>query len=84
MIPSLELRWGYIRRVGAKLLVEYDLTRLGLEPGYNISLYPGTGTADGIAGDHILLAPAYNSTPELIEEIVDATARAVEDFFAES
>ena len=66
------------------MVVGSELTRVGLEPGYNISLYPGSGTADGVAGDHILLAPAYNSTPELIEEIVDATARAVEDFFAEN
>lgn len=65
------------------LLSIIHLTRLGLEPGYNISLYPGSGTADGKTGDHILLAPAYNSTPELIEEIIDGTARTVEDFFEE-
>ncbi|KAF7547196.1 hypothetical protein G7Z17_g7902 [Cylindrodendrum hubeiense] len=34
-----------------------------------ISLYPGTGTKDGIVGDHVLLAPAYTSTSEEIEEI---------------
>ncbi|KAF2971902.1 hypothetical protein GQX73_g1740 [Xylaria multiplex] len=34
-----------------------------------ISLYPGVGTMDGILGDHILLAPAYTSTPKEIKEI---------------
>lgn len=34
-----------------------------------ISLYPGTGTKNGVEGDHVLLAPAYNSTKEEIEEI---------------
>lgn len=35
-----------------------------------ISLYPGTGTKNGVDGDHVLLAPAYTSTEEEIEEIV--------------
>ncbi|KAF4124509.1 Adenosylmethionine-8-amino-7-oxononanoate aminotransferase [Geosmithia morbida] len=38
---------------------------IGLED-IGISLYPGTGTVDGTLGDHVLLAPAYNSTPEEI------------------
>ena len=57
---------------------------LGLEMPYAISVYPGSGTADGINGDHILLAPAYNVTAELIEDIVSRTARLVEDYFAGS
>lgn len=34
-----------------------------------ISLYPGTGTKNGVDGDHVLLSPAYTSTEEEIEEI---------------
>jgi hypothetical protein len=56
---------------------------LGLEKGYAISVYPGSGTADGTIGDHILLAPAYNVTPELIEDIADRTSRLIEDYFSD-
>lgn len=59
------------------------LTNQGLTKDYAISVYPGTGTADGIRGDHILLAPAYNVTAELIEETVDRTGRLIEDYFSE-
>lgn len=56
---------------------------VGLLPKYSISLYPGTGSANGIAGDHILLAPAYNCTEADIGVIVSLTVRVIEDFFAE-
>ncbi|KAH0388779.1 PLP-dependent transferase, partial [Aureobasidium melanogenum] len=53
----------------------------GLSNPHNITLYPGTGTADGKIGDHILLAPAYNVTAEVIELIVQKTARVIEEYF---
>jgi adenosylmethionine-8-amino-7-oxononanoate aminotransferase len=53
----------------------------GMESKYSISLYPGTGTVDGRRGDHILIAPAYNVTRDVIEKIVDLTARIVEEVF---
>lgn len=37
--------------------------------GLGISLYPGTGTKNGVDGDHVLLSPAYTTTKEEIEEI---------------
>jgi adenosylmethionine-8-amino-7-oxononanoate aminotransferase len=37
-------------------------------------IYPGGGTADGRAGDHILLAPPYNVTDDELDIIVDLTA----------
>ncbi|KAH7312512.1 aminotransferase class-III [Stachybotrys elegans] len=46
-----------------------------------ISLYPGTGTKDGVEGDHVLLSPAYNSTKEEIEEIALKTRNAVVQAF---
>jgi adenosylmethionine-8-amino-7-oxononanoate aminotransferase len=42
-----------------------------------ISLYPGTGTKDGVNGDHALLAPAYTSTREDVERIVEKVKEAV-------
>jgi hypothetical protein len=58
------------------------LTRPGLAEPYNISLYPGSGTANGTEGDHILLAPAYNITPAVVNDIVERTARTINDYFA--
>lgn len=55
----------------------------GMQPPYNISLYPGSGTVDGRSGDHVLLAPAYNVTESDIRLIVDTTVKVVEDFFAD-
>jgi adenosylmethionine-8-amino-7-oxononanoate aminotransferase len=41
--------------------------------------YPAQGCADGTAGDHLLLAPCFTSTPEEIEIIVDKLAQAIDD-----
>ncbi|VUC30121.1 unnamed protein product [Clonostachys rosea] len=46
-----------------------------------ISLYPGTGTQDGINGDHVLLAPAYTSTVEEIEKIALKTKLTIDQAF---
>ena len=54
-----------------------------MQTPYGISLYPGTGTADGKSGDHLLLAPAYNVTSAEIKHVVDLTTQLIEDFFRE-
>lgn len=51
---------------------------LGLTEEFGISLLPGGGVADGVNGDVIVIAPAYNVTREEIELIVDRTAKVVE------
>ncbi|MXP62249.1 aspartate aminotransferase family protein [Roseomonas sp. M0104] len=43
-----------------------------------LACYPGGGTADGRAGDHILLAPPYTATDEEIDLIVERLGAAVE------
>ena len=55
---------------------------LGLQSKYGISIYLGTGTANGKVGDYVLLAPAYNITEKSIELTVDIMVRVI-DFFAE-
>ncbi|KAJ5164561.1 Pyridoxal phosphate-dependent transferase major region subdomain 2 [Penicillium coprophilum] len=50
----------------------------GLKPENAISLMPGNGGIDGAEGDHIILAPAYNTTREEIDEIVDRTVRVIQ------
>ncbi len=42
---------------------------MALEEG--LMCYPGQGSADGINGDHILLAPAYTCTEDDIELLID-------------
>ncbi|KAG9829092.1 PLP-dependent transferase, partial [Aureobasidium melanogenum] len=61
--------------------VAMNIHEKGLSDPHNITLYPGTGTADGKIGDHILLAPAYNVTAEVVELIVQKTARVIEEYF---
>ncbi|MFV0476002.1 MAG: aspartate aminotransferase family protein [Pikeienuella sp.] len=39
--------------------------------------YPGAGTVDGVSGDHVLLAPAYNVTDAELTAIADRMAEAV-------
>ena len=54
---------------------------LAMENNHSISLYPGTGSADGTTGDHVLICPNYRSTSHEILEIVDRVTRVVQDFF---
>ena len=52
-----------------------------MQSPFNISIYPGSGTADGVKGDHILLAPAYNVTSEEVHLIVEISVAVIETFF---
>ena len=40
--------------------------------------YPGFGTADGISGDHVLLAPPFIIDASHVEEITDKLALAID------
>ncbi|KAJ5540799.1 hypothetical protein N7494_005875 [Penicillium frequentans] len=51
----------------------------GLKPEHAISFIPGNGGIDGINGDHVCLAPAYNTTRAEIELIVDRVTRVIQD-----
>jgi adenosylmethionine-8-amino-7-oxononanoate aminotransferase len=43
-----------------------------------VLVYPGSGTVDGVRGDHVLLAPPYNVTDAEIEVIVERVSQALE------
>ncbi|RYO90867.1 hypothetical protein DL766_003499 [Monosporascus sp. MC13-8B] len=62
--------------------VTSGIVELGLKEPYCIAVYPGTGTADGVAGDHIIVSPAYNTTAAEIEEIASLVYRLINDYFA--
>ena len=55
----------------------------GMAERWGISLYPGQGSVDGVLGDHVLLAPAYNVKEEEVEWMVRQTGGVVEEVFAE-
>lgn len=61
--------------------VAMGINKLGLQEPWNISLYPGTGTVDGRSGDHIIVAPAYNVHPSVIETISERTKQVVDAYF---
>jgi adenosylmethionine-8-amino-7-oxononanoate aminotransferase len=56
----------------------------GMEEPFNISLYPGTGVADGKSGDVVILSPAYTVTEEEVELIVNLTGQVIDEFFKET
>ena len=45
---------------------------------FDIAILPGGGVVDGVNGDLIVVAPAYNVTREDIDLIVWRTAKAIE------
>jgi adenosylmethionine-8-amino-7-oxononanoate aminotransferase len=54
---------------------------MALSTKYNLAIYKGNGTVDGVHGDHIILSPALNSTTEFIETIVERIVGAIIDTF---
>jgi adenosylmethionine-8-amino-7-oxononanoate aminotransferase len=48
---------------------------------FKITLYPGQGTSNGVDGDHVLVAPAYNITGDAVDYIVHQLVSAVDAFF---
>ncbi|KAL8665314.1 MAG: hypothetical protein Q9202_002365 [Teloschistes flavicans] len=59
------------------LAVAMKIHEEGLRQEPGIMLYPGVGSVDGWTGDHVIIAPPYNTTGEEIEMIVVATYKAV-------
>jgi adenosylmethionine-8-amino-7-oxononanoate aminotransferase len=66
----------------SKLCVAHRLHELAISPPHNMTIYPGTGTCDGVSGDHIMLCPAYIVTREHIELICQKTSDVVHEFFS--
>ena len=58
------------------LKVHARVKRAALERG--LACYPAGGTADGVRGDHVLLAPPYIASAGEIDMIVDRLGAAVD------
>ncbi len=46
--------------------------------------YPGGGTADGVRGDHVLLAPPFIIEEAQIRDLVEILGDAIDAAFAEA
>ncbi|KAK8022326.1 hypothetical protein PG993_013093 [Apiospora rasikravindrae] len=68
----------------ARLQISHQIHATALAAPYNMAIYYGQGCAGEKRGDHVMLMPAYNSTPETIELMVDTLASVVEKVFADS
>ncbi|KAF5590850.1 CAR2-ornithine aminotransferase [Fusarium pseudoanthophilum] len=55
----------------------------GMSAGYEIALFNANGGYDGYSGDHFLVCPPFIVSKEDVDEIVERTARVVEDTFEE-
>ena len=57
-----------------------QIDRLIMQQAMNLGLmcYPGSGTIDGVRGNHIMLAPAYIIQQHQIQEIVERLVLAVD------
>ncbi|KAL1860944.1 putative secondary metabolism biosynthetic enzyme [Paecilomyces lecythidis] len=66
-----------------KLGIASRIQDLALQPQYGISLYAGSGTVDGIRGDHILIAPPYNTNRDEIILIATVAAKVIQEVFHE-
>ena len=60
--------------------VAEGVKRAALERG--LAIYPCTGTADGVRGDHVIVAPAYTVNDGELDEIVGLMGEAVDAVFA--
>lgn len=64
--------------------IAYGIQELAMSPRFNMTVYPGSGTVDGVNGDHIILAPPYTVTREDIDYIVSVISRVVREYFSRS
>jgi adenosylmethionine-8-amino-7-oxononanoate aminotransferase len=65
-----------------KMGIAQKISDTAISPPHNMTLYPGTGTCDGVNGDHVIIAPTYIITREDVEHIAKVTSDVVHEVFA--
>lgn len=89
---------GDFRRVGLMLGIEFVADRTTgepFDPGLNVServfdaamergvyVYPGGGSVEGVAGDHVMLTPPLTLSAEAVDTVATAVTEAVESVWA--
>ena len=64
-----------------KLNIAKRINLTGLSKKWSMSFYPSQGTVDGIRGDHVIIAPAYNITSADVEHIVSTIQGVIGEVF---
>lgn len=64
-----------------ELNVAPRLQKLAISSPYNMTIYQSQGCADGISGDHIMLAPPFIVTYKDIDHIVDVLSMVIKKTF---
>jgi adenosylmethionine-8-amino-7-oxononanoate aminotransferase len=88
-VRGLGMLWGVEfvtdRQTKAPFPPEFHFGRrvgdLAFERG--VIFYPGSGSVDGVRGDHLLIAPPFVITEEEIDEVVSVLRKAVLDVWEE-
>ncbi|KAI1736755.1 exocyst complex protein exo70 [Xylaria scruposa] len=57
--------------------VAFEIAEMGLTNPYYMAVYPSSGTADGVNGDHIIISPPYNISAADVETIATTVQRLV-------
>lgn len=57
---------------------------LAISPTFNMTVYPGTGSVDGVCGDHIIIAPPYIVTKKDVDEIIARVSAVVQIVFKDT
>lgn len=83
LIPKLELVQDRKSKkpFNPALTLAMEIHNEGIRQNPGIMLYPGVGSADGQAGDNILVAPPYNVTTAELQMILEATNKAISSVF---
>ncbi|KAI0423724.1 exocyst complex protein exo70 [Xylaria sp. FL1042] len=66
----------------SSLGVASGIAGLGLTEPYCIAVYPSSGTADGINGDHVIISPPYNISSADVEIIATTVQRLTQTTMA--
>ncbi|KAI1094672.1 aminotransferase, class III [Rostrohypoxylon terebratum] len=63
------------------LQIAHRVHEAALHPPYSLAVYYGQGCAGQGTGDHIMIMPAYNVTPGVVDLIVDRFVAVLDDVF---
>lgn len=66
-----------------QLGVAQKISALSISPKFNMTVYPGTGSADGVRGDHIIISPPYIVTEDDIKHIVNVITAVIHEVHEE-
>ncbi|TVY51741.1 putative aminotransferase [Lachnellula cervina] len=64
-----------------KLGIAEIIKNTALLPPFNMTVYAGTGTADGVHGDHIMLAPPYILKKKDVNHMVKVISAVIHEVF---